>query len=92
MARKDELLISMVEDKETKKLCGLFLAVVNIVTLRSNLLLCSALESRLACESFKGPDFVLSGDCSVLHLGSLVSRKKDFIPPITRCIKDGFEY
>jgi len=90
--RKDELLMSMTEHKEREKLGGLFLAVVNIVSLRSNLLLCSDMERSLACESFQGPDIVLSDDNRVLSLGSLVSRKNDFIPPLTRCIKNGFKY
>jgi len=90
MVRKNELLVAIAEDKASKNLDLLFLAVVNIVQLRSSLLLCGAAESSLAFASFKSKDYEHTTDPGVLDLGSMVSRKKDFIPPITRCIKAGF--
>ena len=90
MARKDELLVAMEEDKAAKNLDLLFLAVVNIVHLHSSLLLCGSAESNLALASFKSKEYEHTTDPGVLDLGNMVSRKKDFIPPITRCIKAGY--
>lgn len=94
LARKTELLESLKENKKSKNLDGLFLAVVNIVDLHSNLLMCGDLEKSLAFSAFKGDGYShpSTADPSVLDLGALVSRKKDFIPPITKCIKDGFAF
>ena len=50
MARADELLAALAEDKEAKGLSVLFLAVVNIVKLRSTLLLCGPNERSLAVQ------------------------------------------
>jgi len=105
MAKKDELLVALVNDKVKKGLDYLYLAVVNIVDLGSNLICCSQEEKRLAVAAFFN-DF---GDCSgeitgangkyidpdnqdvhIVNLGEMVSRKKDFIPAITLAIKKGF--
>lgn len=48
MNRSAELLLALSEDKEEKKLTVLFLAVVNIVLLRTNLLICGDKERSLA--------------------------------------------
>ena len=92
MARKEELLRALSEDKAEKKLDCLYLAVVNIVLLKSRLLMIGPNEKTLAIASFKGAGYVHPADEDpfVLDLGDLVSRKKDFIPVITKTIKNGF--
>lgn len=47
MARKDEILLALSEDKSKKNLHVLYLAVVNIVLLRSQLLMISPAEQSL---------------------------------------------
>lgn len=92
MSRADELLVALSEDKEAKGLSVLFLAVVNIVKLRSNLLLCGLNERSLAEQSFINGKLVIEGSKQpyVMDLGGLVSRKKDFIPAVTAAVKGGW--
>lgn len=87
MDRKDELVHEMMAVKKEKGLTLLFLAVVNIVELRSQLLLCGGNERLLAVEAFGGE---VSADESVMDLGNRVSRKKDFVPALTKTIKNGW--
>ena len=58
MGRRDELLMALAEDKVQKGFDCLYLAVVNIVELRSQLLMISPNEISLAQLSFKGPGYV----------------------------------
>jgi len=83
----DDLLPELVACKREKNLQCLFLAVVNIVKLRSQLLLCGPTEKALAIAAFDGE---VSKDGVLMDLGSRVSRKKDFIPVITQTIKNGW--
>jgi inorganic pyrophosphatase/exopolyphosphatase len=94
MQRKSELLMALKADKASKNLDGLFLAVVNIVKLKSQLLVCGDLEKELAIAAFKEEGYVhpTDADPAVLDMGGLVSRKKDYIPPLTKAIKLGFSY
>jgi len=85
--RLEELLPEMVACKKEKGYKCLFLAVVNIVKLRSKLLICGPAELSLAQEAFGGE--LLEGD-TVMDLGGRVSRKKDYIPVITKVIKGGW--
>lgn len=87
MDRREELVAEMMSVKKEKGLTLLFLAVVNIVELRSQLLLCGGNETLLATESFGG---ALSSGNTVMDLGKRVSRKKDFVPALTRTIKNGW--
>uniref|UniRef100_A0A7R9W198 inorganic diphosphatase n=1 Tax=Pseudictyota dubia TaxID=2749911 RepID=A0A7R9W198_9STRA len=82
-----ELLPEMVACKKERGYTGMFLAVVNIVKLHSNLLICGPTELALAKEAFGGE---LRNDTTVMDLGNRVSRKKDFIPVITSVIKNGW--
>jgi inorganic pyrophosphatase/exopolyphosphatase len=84
MGRKDELLPELLASKIEAGLDFLFLAVVNIVVMRSNLLCCDVAELALAKHAFDGP-MVSAG---VMDLGPRVSRKKEYVPPITNCMKD----
>jgi hypothetical protein len=79
----------MAEDKREKGLSMLYVAVVNIVQLRTRLLLLSSDEIALAKAAFRN-GIIDQNHCNIMDLGGLVSRKKDFIPAITRAIKDGF--
>jgi len=88
MSRSDEITAALTEDKASKGLSVLFLAVVNIVKLRSNLLLIGPVETSLAQASFANGTIDEPG---VMNIGSLVSRKKDFIPAVTAAIKKGWK-
>eukprot|EP01038_Epipyxis_sp_PR26KG_P010721 gene10721-14397_t len=93
MKKAPELLVALADDKQAKGLSLLYLAVVNIVELKTNLLLCGEAERSLAVDSFaKGKLQFEEGSSSsyVMDLGDLVSRKKDFIPAITNAIKKGW--
>lgn len=72
--RKAELLEEMVYLKSSLDLEYSFFAVVDIVKLKSNLLICGDAEAEVAKESFGG--VVVDG---LMDLGGRVSRKKDFI-------------
>jgi inorganic pyrophosphatase/exopolyphosphatase len=87
-----ELLVALSDDKEMKGLSVLFLAVVNIVELRSTLLLCGPDELSLAQAAFPNATMKTdnSGVSSMMDMGNLVSRKMDFIPAITSAIKKGW--
>lgn len=87
MDRSAELLQELQNDKNSKNLDCLFLAVVNIVKLRTNLLLLSDKEKSLALAAFKDGKLVNDG---IMDLGNLVSRKKDFIPAIAAAVKNGW--
>ena len=88
LSRVDELLPEMVACKKEKNLQCIFLAVVNIVKLHSNLLLCGPTEHALASKAFGGN---VTMDGALMDLGGRVSRKKDYIPTITSVIKDGWK-
>lgn len=83
-ALQAELLPELLTSKAEKGVDFLFLAVVNIVVIRSNLLMCDAPEVALAKLAFGG---VLTS-VGVMDLGCRVSRKKEFVPPLTGCIGD----
>ncbi len=87
LEKVSELLPEMVAGKRENNLQCLFLAVVNIVKLRSQLLLCGPTEKALAVSAFGGE---ISDDGMLMDLGKRVSRKKDFIPVITKTIKGGW--
>lgn len=94
MARAAEIMEALAEDKKEKNLGCLFLAVVNIVYLRSNLLLVGPDETSLAIKSFANGKIVPQLDGSnpyIMDLGGLVSRKKDFIPKLTAAVKAGWK-
>lgn len=82
MDRKAELLPELLVSKAERGVDFLFLAVVNIVLMRSNLLMCDHPEVALAKLAFGGA--VTS--VGVMDLGARVSRKKEFVPPLTKKI------
>lgn len=87
LSRIDELLPELVACKKEKGLQCIYLAVVNIVKLHSNLVLCGPAEKSLATEAFGG---TVLRDGTLMNLGSRVSRKKDFIPSLTSTVKGGW--
>lgn len=87
--RLDELLPEIVACKKEKGLGALFLAVVNIVELKGSLLMCGPTEISLAKAAF-GEKSTITHDGALMDLGNRVSRKKDYIPVITRAIKNGW--
>jgi inorganic pyrophosphatase/exopolyphosphatase len=87
--RLDELLPEIVATKKEKNMSALFLAVVNIVQLKGTLLLCGPSELSLAKAAF--PDCTVNDTHTMMDLGSRVSRKKDYIPEITKAIKAGWK-
>jgi inorganic pyrophosphatase/exopolyphosphatase len=98
LSRQNELLESLRDNKKDKSLDLLFLAVVNIVSLHSNVLLLGPLEKNLACAAFPSlndHDLAINqsrGDSNLYFLGNRVSRKLDYIPVITRVItKNGWD-
>jgi len=88
MDRIMELIPEMVACKKEKKISMLFLAIVNIVKLRSCLLLCGPSEKSLATDCFHGE---LSHNSFVMDLGKRVSRKQDFIPVISKVLQSGWK-
>ena len=89
IARKHELIETLRESKVEKSLDMMFLAVVNIVDLHSTLLVIG--EKELSLAKFAFPSNDNRDDASILHdglysLGGLVSRKKDFVPAISKSI------
>jgi hypothetical protein len=80
----------MVACKKEKKLDVLFLAVVNIVELKGTLVVCGPAELSLAKAAF-GDCKMLNEDATLMDLGKRVSRKKDYIPEVTRAIKAGWK-
>ena len=91
MNRSNDIKDSMFIVKDDRGLSLLYLAVVNIVQLRSHLILIDINEVKLAKLSFPdcASDEFMPNEYT-MNLGSRVSRKMDFIPAITRSIKEGF--
>ena len=87
MERAEEIRSAIAEDKKEKGLSMLYLAVVNIVELQSHLIIVDENEMALAKLAFPDGDIL---NYYTINLGTRVSRKMDFIPAITRAVKDGF--
>jgi len=86
LSRQEELLLEISHVRMDKGLDALFIAVVNIVELRSTLLCADEAERELAKLAFGGP--VRDGG-TIMDLGNKVSRKKEFVPPLTKLIGEG---
>jgi len=88
MARMDELIEECNHSREDEDLAAMFVAVVDIVNLTSMLLIASPAEASLALAGYGGE---LEQDGKVLPLKGMVSRKKDFLPPITKAFDEGWK-
>jgi inorganic pyrophosphatase/exopolyphosphatase len=78
-SRLIELLPEMRKVKEELKVHAMLLAIVDIVNLTSALVLCGRTEQSLAKAAYDGA-----------LVDGLVSRKQDFIPPLTKAVKGGW--
>lgn len=67
---------------------AVLLAVVDIVNLSSTLLVCGRIEASLALAAYGGE--LEGADGEFLKLPGLVSRKKDFVPALTKAVKGGW--
>ena len=88
LEKTQKLIPELVACKKEKNLSMIFLAVVNIVELKSCLLICGPTEKALAIEAFGGD---ISRHDTLMDLGNRVSRKKEFIPVITKIINGGWK-
>ncbi|KNC54680.1 inorganic diphosphatase [Thecamonas trahens ATCC 50062] len=88
-ARRDELLFECRALKKEESLDMAFLALVDIANLRSELLLCGPREAALAVATYGGS---VEAASSTLDLGDRVSRKKNFIPPLSQTLQSGFAF
>mmetsp|Transcript_14028 Transcript_14028/g.14642 ORF Transcript_14028/g.14642 Transcript_14028/m.14642 type:complete len:425 (-) Transcript_14028:192-1466(-) len=92
LARKDELINALYLSKQENSLPLLYLAVVNIVSLKSILIVIGKDEESLTLAAFPPNNETGIGptdDPTLYNLGGLVSRKKDFVPAISRAINKG---
>lgn len=87
-SRLIELLPEMRKVKEELKVHAMLLAIVDIVNLTSALVLCGRTEQSLAKAAYDGA--LVDGNTHLMELKGLVSRKQDFIPPLTKAVKDGW--
>lgn len=87
LARVDELVAEMGVSRDDNDLTAMLLAVVDIVNLTSTLFISGHVEASLAVAAYGGE---ISSDGKELELKGLVSRKKDFIPPLTKAFKEGW--
>ena len=70
---------------------AVLLAVVDIVALTSTLVVCGRVEASLATAAYGGVvEDAEGGATQTLALPGLVSRKKDFVPALTKAVKDGW--
>jgi len=88
LKRINEIIPEMVETRTEKKLTAMMVAVVDIVNLNSTLFLCGPVEKSLAIAAFGGEP-CKSGN--TLLLKGRVSRKQDFVPPLTKAVADGWK-
>ena len=90
--RIDELMIEVASLKAEQSLDFSYLAIVDIVKLTSTLLLIGKSEAELAQESFgvdvKSPN---NDGIGTMELKGMVSRKKDFVPKLSKAIGEGFK-
>lgn len=83
--RAEEIISEMQFVRVERELTAMLLAIVDIVNLRSELLVCGPVEASLAVEAYGG-----DLRAKVLELPGMVSRKNDFVPPITRAVSNGW--
>lgn len=86
LAHEAELLMELRAIKAEKRHDLAFLAVVDIVGITSTLFLCGRDEEALATAVFGG---ALNAARTRMDLGARVSRKAQFMPPISQKIKEG---
>lgn len=88
IARVDELIEEMKAVKIEKDLLCMFVAIVDIVNLTSHLIIVGEKELSLAEMAYAGE---VIDDGKFMLLKDKVSRKSDFIPPLSRAFELGWE-
>lgn len=81
LARKTELLNAACDIKKRRRLDFTFFAIVDVLELRTNLLVCSKTEKEIALLAYS--DAAVINDFQI-DIGNRVSRKKEFIPSLQR--------
>lgn len=90
LAPQEELLEAMNAHKAANSLELFYLAVVNIVALHSTTLILGPDELSLCQAAFPSEDgSKQQAEDGLYHMGSRVSRKKDYVPFITKTINKG---
>jgi manganese-dependent inorganic pyrophosphatase len=84
LARQSDLLSELPHVKKEKDFDVLFFAIVDIVNMKSNVLLCGPREIALAEATFEG----CPHECGCMDTGDRVSRKKQFVPPLTSSLNE----
>ena len=87
IARVDELIEEMKAVKIEKGFLCMFVAIVDIVNLSSHLIIVGEKELSLAEMAYAGE---IIDDGKFMFLKDKVSRKSDFIPPLTRAFELGW--
>lgn len=88
LQRVDDLIPEMQVVRNEMKLTAMLLAVVDIVHMTSTLFIAGPVEESLALAAYGGKT-VDNG--KALALTGLVSRKKDFVPKLTRAVAAGWK-
>lgn len=88
LQRIDELIPEMQVVRHEMKLTAMLLAVVDIVHMTSTLFIAGPTEMSLALAAYGG-ETINNG--KALELPGLVSRKKDFVPKLTRAVAAGWK-
>jgi len=83
LPRKNELIEVLRKIKQEEQVSLMFFVVVDVLKLDAKMILIGPEEERAALASFTGTMVAPS----VYDVGSLVSRKKDFIPPLSKFFK-----
>lgn len=83
--RAEELICEMKHARQDGSLTAMLLAIVDIVNLESELLLCGPVEESLAVTAYGG---TVNEERHSMSLPGKVSRKKDFIPPLAHAIQE----
>jgi len=80
LAQKDELLKVLKKIKREQEVSLMFFVVVDVMKLTSKMVILGQDEDRVAKAALQGTMI----EANIFDVGSLVSRKKDFIPPLSR--------
>ena len=88
LQRVDDLIPEMQVVRDEMKLTAMLLAVVDIVHMTSTLFIAGPVEESLALAAYGGTTI---DDGKALEFPGLVSRKKDFVPKLTRAVTAGWK-
>jgi len=88
LSRKEEIIEEMQAVKAEKQDTYMFFAVIDVIKLKSQLIICGDAEQELAEKAF---DCKMDEKTRVMDIGKRVSRKKTMVPPIGETLKGGFK-